>query len=240
MKIKSIIAMASLFSLAIVSTAFIQKPIPVNPAEFAVEKESFLSFLSQFKKVELPYSIGLNDLEGYQVYRDIKSKPAAKSTKKAVIKTTQFIPESQAGKFSRMGPPELVPVVRFYPNDKMVAVVYSSKQRFGGDINIAYQLVLYDLKGNILQKQKEKSHFSGAFNLAYSSLEKTMTCAIDAAGHISQSEYENVWKKAVHEHGYTDNKLIDFKPGKTTYLALDSKGNLNETKYGAVASRARP
>ncbi len=139
-----------------------------------------------------------------------------------------------------MGPPELVPVARYYPNDKMVAVIYSSKQRFGGDLSTAYQLVLYDLKGNILQKQKEKSHLSGAFNLAYSSMDKTMICSIDAAGNVSQTEYENVWKKAVQEHGYDDNKLIDFKPEKTTYMALDSKGNFNETKYAAMASKARP
>ncbi len=240
MKIKSIIALAGLLSLAIISMAFVQKPIPVKTTELAGEKESFLEFLSQFKKVELPYSIGLNDLDGYRNYRDNKAKPAAKGAKKTSIKTTRFIPESTAGKFSRMGPPELAPVARFYPNDKMVAVVYTFKQHFGGDLNIEYQLLLYDLKGNILQKQKQKTHFSGAFNLAYSSIEKTMTCSIDAAGNIAQAEYKNVWKKDVHEHGFEGNKLVDFKPSKTTAFKLDSKGSLNENKYAATASRAQP
>jgi hypothetical protein len=77
MKIKSIIALVSLLGLAIVSTAFVHKP---NPPK-VIEKESFLEFLSQFKKVELPYSIGLNDLDGYQDYRENKSKASNKRSK---------------------------------------------------------------------------------------------------------------------------------------------------------------
>lgn len=236
MKIKSIIALVSLLSLTIVSTAFVHKP---NPPK-VIEKESFLEFLSQFKKVELPFSIGLNDFEGYQDFRDSKSKSTTKSGNKAGIKTTQFIPESRAGKFSRMGPPTLTPIARFYPNDKMVAVVYSSNQRFGGNLKTTYELLLYDLNGNILPKQQEKLALGRSFNIAYSSFDKSMTCTIDAAGNISQTEYENVWKKDVHEYGIEGNKLVDFKPGKTTAFKLDSKGALNETKYAATASRAEP
>ncbi|MBK8565666.1 MAG: hypothetical protein IPN76_20545 [Saprospiraceae bacterium] len=237
---KSIIAMASLLSLAIISSAFIQKPIPAKTIEKYEKKEPFLEFLSQFKKVELPYSIGLNDLEGYQAYRDIKSKPTAKSIKKTALKTTQFIPASMAGKLSRMGPPTLYPVARFYPNHQMVAVVYKSQGPFDEEIYASYSLILYDLKGNILPRTKDKMGNNRGFRLAHSAMENSLTCTIDATGNISQTEFKNVWKKDVYEHGFEGNKLVDFKAGKTTYFALDSKGNLNETKYTAMASRARP
>jgi hypothetical protein len=240
MKIKSIIALVSLLGLAIISMAFVQKPIQVKTTEQAVEKESFLAFLSQFKKVELPYSIGLNDLDGYQDYRDNKAKPAAKGAKNISIKTTRFIPESTAGKFSRMGPPVLSPVARFYPNNQMVAVIYKSQGPFSSEIYASYSLIFYDLKGNILPKSKDDMKWSRGFTLAYSDMENSMTCTIDAAGNISQTEYKNVWKKDVHEHGFEGNKLVDFKPEKTTFLALDSKGNLSESKYALTASRAKP
>jgi hypothetical protein len=241
MKINSIITLASLLSLAIISMAFVQKPIPAKTTELAGEKESFLEFLSQFKKVELPYSIGLDDLDGYQDYRDNKAKSVVKGVNNTAIKATRFIPESTAGKFSRMGPPVLNPVARFYPNNQMVAVIYKSQGPFANEMIAGYSLIYYDLKGNILPKSKDDlKKWSRGFKLAYSNMQNSMTCTIDTAGNISQTEYKNVWKKDVHEHGFEGNKLVDFKPEKTTFLALDSKGNLNENKYTATASRAVP
>ena len=240
MKIKSIIAFAGLLATAVFSTAFRAKPTSQAPIENIAQKEDFLQFLSQFKKVELPYSIGLKDLEGYQAYRTPAAKPAAKSSQKQTLKPTKFLPGSEASKFSRMGPPMLVAVARFYPNDQMVAVVYSSKLQFGGDMNMSYQLVLYDLNGNILSKQPDKKQAAKSFQLAYSSSENSMTCTIDAAGNIAQNTFENQWQKDVYEHGYDGNKIVDFKLKKTTGFKLDKSGNVSEVKYQAMASRARP
>ncbi len=240
MKIKSIITFVCLLALGLFSTAFMPKPASKVALENTAEKEDFLQFLSQFKKVEMPFSIGLKDLEGYQAYRTPSPKPAAKSSQKATLKATRFIPGSEASKFSRMGPPELVAVARFYPSDKTVAVVYSSRQQFGSDLNMSYQLMLYDLNGNILLKQSDKKQLAKSFQLAYSSTENSMTCAIDAAGNISQSTYENQWKKDVYEYGYDGNKIVDFKLEKTANFKLDKSGNISEAKHQAVASRATP
>ncbi|MBK9013030.1 MAG: hypothetical protein IPM82_02515 [Saprospiraceae bacterium] len=240
MKIKTIIALAGLLGSALFSTAFVQKPNPSKTLENAAEKESFLEFLSQFQKVELPFSIGLNDLEGYQAYRDTKAKPAAKSKHTTPLKATRFIPGSEHYKFSRMGPPEMVAVARFYPSCQTVAVVYSSKQPFGDDLYLNYQMLVYDLKGNLLTKAQDKKGRDGAFTLAYSGVENSMTCTIDAAGKISQSTYKNQWKKDVANHGYDGNKLVDFKLEKTTDFKLDEKGNIGEAKHATIASRATP
>ncbi len=241
MKIKSLIAMVGLFSLAIISTAFVQKPNTIKtPVNIDANGESFLNFLSQFKKVDLPYSIGIDDMAGYADYRSINQKMVIKNPERTQLKPSGFLPESMQGKFSRMGPPEIMPVARFYPNPQMVAVVYCSKQPFGDGLNRNYNLVLYDLKGNILPKEKNKKSFNRAFNLAYSTVDKTMTCSIDSKGNISQHIYKNQWRKNVANNGLEGNVLQGFKTENTLVFQIDSKGNIAEQKHSAVASRVQP
>ncbi len=240
MKIKTIIAALGLALLVVVSTAFVQKtPQKTNPLE-AAKKEAFLQYLSQFKKVELPYSIGLEDFNGYDNYRSRQQKQAISKQNGVRLLATPFIPEPNLGKFSRMGPPTLEAIARFYPNDQMVAVVFSSQRPFANDILTSYHIVVYDLNGNILPKKKEELKFQGAFKLAYSSTSTTMTCDIDAYGNILQSTYNNQWLKDVDNHGFEDNKITGFKLEKTANYRLNKTGELSETKYAATASRAEP
>ena len=241
MKRKFVIALVGLLSLAIISTAFVQKPSTLKtPVVVDKNDESFLAYLSQFKKVDLPYSIGVDDMEGYADYRSFNPKIIIKNPSENQLKSSQFLPESMQGKFSRMGPPELQPIARFYPNGQMVAVVYSSTQPFGEGLNKSYNLVLYDLKGNILPKAKEKMSFTRAFNIAYSSLEKTMTCSIDARGNISQQVYKNQWRKNVANNGLEGNKIQAFKAESTLAYQIDSNGKIAEQKQSVVALRTRP
>jgi hypothetical protein len=170
----------------------------------------------------------------------INQKPAIKGVKGTGIKATRFIPESTAGKFSRMGPPVLNPVARFYPNNQMVAVVYKSQGPFASEIFASYSLIYYDLKGNILpKKQGDLKKWSRGFTLAYSEIENSMTCTIDASGNISQTEYKNVWKKEVEKHGFEGNKLVDFKPSKTTTFKLDSKGKFERNQIRCHGFKGR-
>src|SRR5262245_26751332 len=112
MKIKSFIAFAGLLVLAVFSMAFMAKPAPKAPAENTAQKENFIQFLSQFKKAELPYTIGLNDMEGYRNYREGKAITVAKISPRTPLNSTRFIPGSEHFKFSRMGPPEMFAVTR--------------------------------------------------------------------------------------------------------------------------------
>lgn len=232
--------MAGLLSLAFFSSAFVPRPAAVSHAENKGGEESFLEFLSQFRKVDLPYAIGLNDLEGYQNYWATKARPIAQANPKKPLWPSRYLPGSEAAKFSRMGPPDLFPVARFYPNNKMVAVIYSSKLHFGDKLSTDYLLMLYDLKGNMLTQRPEKNPRPGPFLLAFSSPEKSMTATIDADGNIGQLTYENQWKKDVRQHGYVANSLTNFKLEKTAVFHLDGKGNFVEPSQNVVVTRAAP
>lgn len=243
MKIKSFFALAGLLSLVFISTAFIQYPNTAKPSvNTAIEGETFLKFLSQFKKVDLPYSFGVDDMEGYADYRSTNQKKAANKSVNTKLNPSHFIPESMQGKFSRSGPPEMTPVARFYPNPQMVAVIFCSNLPFSDGVNRNYNLVLYDLKGNILPKSKDKFSYHRAFNVAYSSVDKTMTFSIDSNGNITQHIFNNQWRKNVANNGIDGNTIQSFKKEDTLAFQIDSKGNIAEQKQAvpATASRAEP
>jgi hypothetical protein len=238
MKFKHFFSFAVLIGAALIFTAFsLKNASSAKPAK----SESFAGFLSHFPKVSLPYSIGLGDFEGYKVYQNGKGQHVAQAiaTRPASpISRSKFIPGSEHFTMSRMGPPELQPVARFYPNEKMVAVIYSSSLPFGGDLNKSFHLVVYDLKGNVVSVKSEKPHKIREFQLAYSSLENTVTCTLDAQGHIWQNSYENVWKYNPEEKGYADNKLMDFKLKNTLVCQLGNDGKISEMKHYPTTSKA--
>ena len=140
--------------------------------------------------------------------------------------------------FSRMGPPDVQPVARFYPNEKMIAVIYSSRRHFS-DINQSYNLAVYDLKGNSLFPRAENGkRFSRLeFNLGSTSLKKTVTFRIDEQGNIWKNTYKNVWKNKLKKKGYLNNQLVDFKLKDTKVFQLNDKGAAEELK--AIPSEAR-
>ena len=176
MKIKSLIALAGLFILITSATFSVKKENPKTPANTDFSNESFVEFLSHFEKKDLPYSLGIDELYGTQELK-IKKPHAAKLSKKQrivhAIQNSKFIPAAQAGRMSRMGPPEIVPVARFYPNEKTVAVIYSSKLPFGTGINKTYELLFYDLKGNLIKDEIDE-FIDPATTAAYSSVEESM------------------------------------------------------------------
>ena len=62
MKIKSIIAFASLLLLGTISTAFMSGKSVAKTPIVVEDNKGFLEFLSNFEKVKLPYEIGLKDM----------------------------------------------------------------------------------------------------------------------------------------------------------------------------------
>jgi hypothetical protein len=231
MKIKSIVAMVGLLVVALFSSAF-------TSSKEDARKEEFLVFLSQFPKVDLPFSLGIADMEGYRAYRQGKAQSVAQRIERRVLRPSRFLPGSEASKFSRMGPPEMRPIARFYPNEKMVAVVYAASSPFSDDLYVDYVLAVYDLKGNILPVKQGKTKASWGFPLASSGGEYSVTCSIDSRGHITQTQHLNKWKKDVGVHGYAGNQLVGFEAQKSTHFKIDEKGNITESKMGnAVAFR---
>lgn len=236
MKIKTTISLLAILTIALFATAFAPTPKPGTLDEAFAKKERFIEFLSLFKKAELPYWIDLGDLDGYDAYRSGKGNAAKPPKVQRSIKSMEFIPEARV-EFSRMGPPEIIPLVRFYPNDKMVAVIYSSKLRFTDNLIKCYNLILYDLNGNILTGNDKHTKYANMFNLAYSGVNESMTCMINAKGQITLTEFTNQWKKDLTSHGVEGNKVVGFKKGRTTTYSIGKSGKIQETKQDLASTR---
>ena len=213
-----------------------EKPENIEP-EIKIKNEAFAEFLSHFEKVDLPYDIGLDDFKNYDELRK-KKKPQEKTVsqrKLSLVSNSEFIPGGFQMTMSRMGPPPLEAIVRFYPHDDMVAVVYSSQMSFGIGLDKSIILVLYDLSGNILSQNNEV--VSGN-QIAFSSAEKTGTCHIDQKGHIWMNTYDNCWREDIWEKRPEGNELVDFTLAETKVFKINKEGHVIEMKKYPTMSRA--
>ncbi|MEZ4931958.1 MAG: hypothetical protein R2788_07555 [Saprospiraceae bacterium] len=240
MKIKNLIVLFGLFILATSATFSAKTKKSETPVINAISKESFVEFLSYFEKKELPYGIGLENLEAYNGFKKNKTtatKNNNPSGRLSPISNSNFIPGSRFGKMSRMGPPELIPVARFYPNDKMVAVIYSSNLRFGSGLDKSYNMIVYDLKGNILQgASKDKNPSS--FLVAQSSVEQSITFQIDKQGRIWKNTYDNIWEESLDNKWIDENLITGFEIKNTEVFELDKNGRLEQLKEIPTVAKA--
>ena len=262
MKIKNLLVLASLFFIGTLSSGFIQSSSDITPEEN--RGESFAEFLSHFDKVELPFTLDLKDSKKYKTFKTKKKVKLTQEQKKEQARMdlahrnskvslgrTDFIPEVSRGRFSRMGPPVVHPVARFYPNKNMVAVIYTSSSRFSTEIDEVYKMLVFDLKGNVVfpqnelmkksKKKMKRSHrFNGqeSFLLAQSSIARTTTCQIDEKGRIWQNTYDNQWKENLKEKGYQENQLVNFELKTTKVFEFNKEGTLVELNHIPSDARA--
>ena len=237
---KNLIALIGLFVLVTSATMNKNNPSKNTSTEDLIKNETFVEFLSHFEKKELPFSIGLEELHSPMTLKKHQQQSARLSKKQFIrspISNSEFIPEARMGRMSRMGPPELIPVGRFYPNEKMIAVIYSSKQRFGSPTNKNYNIVIYDIKGNVLPHSNDEFR-QQTISLAQTNIEETMTGMIDKKGRIWKNTYKNMWKKNVQEKGIIDNEIIDFKIANTEVFSLNKQGEIEQLKEVPVTAKA--
>ena len=241
MKIKNCIVCMSMISMAFLSTAFIA-PQPSNHPESENGGQNFAEFLSHFEKTTLPFRLELNKVDQYQTLKSELKQKRTKPAKRKVVNNplagTRFIPEVANGRFSRMGPPQVEPVARFYPNEKMIAVIYGLKQRIGNHYNKSFAMMVYDLKGNIIAPKQDEVHWKRSFNLGHTSTDRTISCFIDAQGHIWKNTYENVWEKDIKINGLNNNVIVDFKLVNTDVFKLKKNGIFEQLKNVPSDGRA--
>jgi len=245
MKIKNLI-IPVLFSILCFNSAFVNPP-SIEPAIELGGDADFYEFLSQFEKVELPYQIGIEQMTQYNVFRDKHATTQEKSSipqAKSVIKRSRYIPETKAS-FSRMGPPIVEPVARFYPNDKMIAVIYKTSNRYSSSLYKSYHMMLFDLKGNRLMEKEEKKKLKGKTlvtssnnNIGYSSPQETVAFNIDKTGRIVKTTYKNIWKKDLGKVAFQENLLLGFEKQDALVYQINPQGNLVEVKTSVDGSRA--
>lgn len=202
----------------------------------AAEKgHAFKHFLSYFEKKELPYTIRPQDMEGYkkEASREIPliytRSPSGLSMPSFRDLAKFYIPSSQGLKFSRMGPPVVLPVARFYPDDQSVAIVYELRQRYGSALTRNYHLSYFDLEGNTINpsvKKKERLKHKKNKNLtgllvASSGYLTTKGFHINPDKNFKIVSYNNDWQLDPSKNNPDQNKLIGFKKYKEEFYRLD-------------------
>lgn len=191
------------------------------------QQRQFLEFLSYFEKVSLPYSVDLKTYEQRQFSKSARSKKANLTTgdQKFTKIAHEFLPSVRAGKFSRMGRPLLQPIARFFPDDKTVAVIYSSKLQFNSAMISDYTLVYFDLKGNLLGGSRKKGLHPNDRRIGFTNQHHAQTFTILPSGKIETVFYDNHWKAKAGSMPYEQNELLGFKKVKTvTYELAGARG----------------
>ena len=240
MKIKNLFALLGFFILATSANYPIKTKTAEDPVITAVSNDSFAEFLSHFEKKELPFDIRLGDLKGYDDFKKnntVTEKAPKKTVGQSPISNSEFIPGAQFARMSRMGPPELTPVARFYPSENIIAVIYSSSLRFGSGLDKSYNMVVYDMRGNILPATA-KEKIGQSFLVAQSSVEQSITCHIDEKGRVWKNTYKNKWKESLDDKWINENEITGFEIEDTEVFALNRNGELEKLKEIPTEAKA--
>ena len=240
MKIKNLIALVGLFVLATSATFSVKTETAEDPAMKGISDESFIEFLSQFEKKELPFNIGLEDMTEYENFNEnkkSKNKVAKFSSSNSPLSRSKFLPWTQYARMSRMGRPEMAPIARFYPNEKMIAVIYSSSLSFSKGMDKSYVMVVYDMQGNVLPKSS-KEDFGVSHLVAQSGVSQSVTCHIDKKGRVWKNKYKNIWKEDLDKKWINENELTGFEITDTEVFELDKNGKLEKLKEVPSVAKA--
>jgi len=229
MKSRNYFSVLLIGCIAFLSSAFVNpNNIITDSAEAATDSPTFVEFLSLFEKVEMPFEIGLDDFDKYQsqntsIISKKKSKRRSLGTDEQTLR--QFLQDDLY--ISRMGPPALIPVARFYADEGTIAIIYGTSRRgFVASTDTQFKLALFDLKGNKLPNQKEELRMRNqSFLLGqYSTYGNTQTFSIDANGVIVQKTYKVIWKNDLRKKGTTDNEITDYVLEKIEQFQIEEEG----------------
>lgn len=208
---KILLALTLCFSIFILSSFVVDEK---NNSK----KKDFYMFLSHFEKTTTPYGISIEDLP----VSDLKKGQIYNSNVSAL--PTEFIPNYSKAKFSRMGPPSIKPIARFYPSEDHIAVVYSSDLRYG--IYKTYQLIVYDFNGNILTKNNKGQERS--ILIASINSQQINTCNINDQGEIIMETYKIDWKENIDEKGFQDNEILSYTKLAEKITQIEENGLIKD------------
>ncbi len=222
----------------------------VNPSNNTSEiSADFQKFLDYFPQKSLPFALELGDLlpdDLNQQKETGKSLTATEHTgeKKVVLKKmrthrdseeyrtkaalmAEYLPDASTRRFSRMGPPEIIPVGAFALNENQIAIIYSTEHRFIVHSN-NYKLAVFSKKGKLLSER----------HIAYYDISEVTTCQINRAGIIEQRKYSNEWEKDVEEFGAIDNQLLACNEESVQFFKITPAGTIETLKDHDTNERA--
>jgi hypothetical protein len=198
-------------------------------------KNDFAAFLSHFNKVDKPNALDLASL-------DLAFKNNTFTKEKILIDNVlieKFIFGRPRFKISRMGPPEIYPVARYYPTEEHVAVVYVSKMRFG-NAPLSYIVKMFDLNGQPIQVKNTKGVLNkfGSMPIASKGYHNATTFEMKDDGTYCLKDFEPEWKLDVGKFGVYDNEVISYHLKDTRFYKVNPKGQIQHLSIPAVKDRA--
>ena len=239
MTLKSLFSLGFILTILTISTGFVT-PSTTLPSETTDIDRTFVEFLSHFEKVDNNFAIGLNDIQQYENLKISKKVSKSKQSKNELSKTSllKYIPELEGRMYSRMGPPEVVPVARFYPDEKTIAVIYMTYQPFRSAADMDFYLSFFDLNGNNLPKQKKEDfEFGEAFHLAAINHSVTQTFSLNKEGIIWKNTYTNLRKEDVKKKGLAGNDIVGYDFLQTEVFQIKGNGMVEITKEYPIDSK---
>ena len=157
--------------------------------------KNFATFLSQFEKVEQVPTLDQLHLEQLRDdYQSDKSMPNYTGLNNKYI-------GSKALKISRFSPPTPKPIYRFYPTEKTIATIYTTRFSFSEE-SIDVYVQLFDLRGNKIEDAKL---------LAKINPHETQTCSFLSLNEYVINNYKNVWSQPIESFGMADNQILNYE-----------------------------
>ena len=198
-------------------------------------KNDFARFLSHFDKVDKPQTLDLASLTAvFQDNKFITEKPAIENDLQE-----KFIYESKRFRISRMGPPEIYPVARYYPTEEHVAVVYVSKMKFG-HAPLSYVVKIFDFNGQSIKVNNKKGipNTFGSMPIASKGYHNATTFEMKDDGTYCLKDFEPEWKLDVGKFGVHDNEIISYHLKDTRFYKINSKGQIQHLSSPPMEDRA--
>lgn len=203
----------------------IDKPSKVNFEKLKDVDCEFVDFLSAFEKTDLPYEMTKDEIIALE-----QLKPEYRKERNKLL--TKYVTGNANSNaiFSRGGPPIIVPLKRFYPSDKTVAVSFLRKQRFT-DATAAVMVAVFTLKGKLIRFKEQMleskfQHFTSSPPLSATDYDQLETFRITENGILHKTTYDKIWEKSRREHGVHDNKVISYELKSQETFEFSDEGYL--------------
>ncbi|MFK7807881.1 MAG: hypothetical protein AB8F74_08805 [Saprospiraceae bacterium] len=238
MKIITIISFLSLLTFLPTDTQ-VENKLPESNLETINVDPQFVEFLSLFDKTALPFEVGLDDFDKYQDQKQPAKLMKSKKKRQAPNNDQQLLRTfiSDYNFMSRMGPPSILPVARFYPNEKTIAIVYIPYRAFGNSTDLLFQMATFDLEGKQLKNklQTENIYFRLGHKTNYDN--QAQTFKISKNGQIERTTYKTIRKKKVKKAGINNNAITDYVLEQTEVFKIDNNGLVTVVENGKSIDR---
>jgi len=223
------LVLSSLFTPNNGNTAFAKQDTEIKG------NKAFAKFLSHFEKSDSPLSMDQSDLKKLLGYSHAASTKNLIGNEVSNEDLQEFLPFAKRSKFSRMGPPIVRPLNRFYPDESIIAVTYTMKSSMfisGSTVMMS----LFDLRGNMIEQPARDKFAYQAVLLAQESPENMVVCSGRAPNEIYRTTFKNIWKKDYYQFGMEGNSIVKYEKQKMEVLKIepDGKVKIQENLYAHV------